>query len=424
MTAGVPVLADVFPFVNGGANFKSTFQDAFTNIIKANNGVSVKNFITVFGQAIGEAGDPAALLSNREIPMGGFNVKLKTGNFGVIQALSASTTLATQIPYAIQSVQQGGAASGILAVQALAGLGSGGAVSMYHTRSADANTPLALGVGDFLGTIKWYGVDTANAVIECANIKSSVVTNAAGHIDTNLIISLPVGGVDAIRMAIASDGSVLIGTGAIVPVASSILSISGSGTKGMLLPSATTAQKNAIAAPATLLTLMDSDRNAPAVFDGVNWEEIPLVQQSRVAANFAVTNSAVLVNITGLTANVSAGKTYRFRAFVPLSCIAAQGFTLAIAGTATATAIIIDAQAFDGVGGAAALYAQTNALGNTLFTGSGAIFGSTNVGAYITGTITVNAAGTLTVQLAQDVAAPATAATAFRGSFFEVTQIA
>lgn len=50
----------------------SFFIDCFdNNEWDANNGLSIKNWTTVLGQDIGEAGDPAKLLSDREIPMDG-----------------------------------------------------------------------------------------------------------------------------------------------------------------------------------------------------------------------------------------------------------------------------------------------------------------------------------------------------------------
>lgn len=46
------------------------------------NGLSVENSKVVLGQALGTAGDPAALLDNREIPIGSFSLLLRQGVFG------------------------------------------------------------------------------------------------------------------------------------------------------------------------------------------------------------------------------------------------------------------------------------------------------------------------------------------------------
>src|SRR5687768_3442053 len=40
----------------------------------ANNGLSIKDRNVQLGQSVGAAGNPAALLDNREIPMNGFNL--------------------------------------------------------------------------------------------------------------------------------------------------------------------------------------------------------------------------------------------------------------------------------------------------------------------------------------------------------------
>ena len=85
---------------------------------------------------------------------------------------------------------------------------------------------------------------------------------------------------------------------------------------------------------------------------------------ARVSADFSVTSSAVLVNATGLSISVAAGRTYSFDVYLSCTCAAAGGVKAAIAGTATATNIIYDGWALD----TNAIKGQANsaALGGTV----------------------------------------------------------
>jgi hypothetical protein len=133
----------------------------------------------------------------------------------------------------------------------------------------------------------------------------------------------------------------------------------------------------------------------------------------KVASDFDTGNSTTLANITGLSTTVRAGRTYSFTAELFTTSDVAAGVKFAIAGTATATAIIYEAL----VHNAGVLVAQTRAT--ALGTEVGAVTAVTVAKCTITGTITVNAAGTLTVQMAQN-AGNATGSVALRGSSFIV----
>ena len=146
--------------------------------------------------------------------------------------------------------------------------------------------------------------------------------------------------------------------------------------------------------------------------------EFSLVQKTRVSTQFDVTNSATLVDVTGLTANVAAGATYKFKLIVYGACDIVAGLQIAFAGTATATAII-----YQGVFGEAASPVLNTNRATALATGCPVGSGSTAPYSIFTGTITVNAAGTLTVQMAEEVATPATTASILVGSNFVVEQI-
>jgi hypothetical protein len=135
--------------------------------------------------------------------------------------------------------------------------------------------------------------------------------------------------------------------------------------------------------------------------------------QKRVAADFDTGNSTTLANITGLSVTLAAGRTYSFVAELYTTSDVAAGVKFAIGGTATATAIVYEAI----VHNAGVLVAQTRAT--ALATEVGAVTAVTVAKCTITGTITVNAAGTLTVQMAQNVG-NATGSMALRGSSFIV----
>lgn len=111
---------------------------------------------------------------------------------------------------------------------------------------------------------------------------------------------------------------------------------------------------------------------------------------------FAVTSNTTLANITGLTRPVEAGRTYAFRAVMQTTAAATGGVKFAVSGTATATSI-----SYEGIlSGGAALIAQTRAtaLDTTVCASTTTTAGTCT----IEGVIVVNAAGTLTMQFAQN----------------------
>ncbi len=144
-------------------------------------------------------------------------------------------------------------------------------------------------------------------------------------------------------------------------------------------------------------------------------EQVFSVHNARVSTQFDKTSDTTLANVTGLTVNVSAAGVYSFEAVLYTSANVAGGVKCAIAGTATATAIVYEALVFD----AGALVAQTRAT--SLGTAVGGITIATAAHITIRGTITVNAAGTLTVQFAQN-ASTGTASSVLVGSTFRTTK--
>jgi hypothetical protein len=138
--------------------------------------------------------------------------------------------------------------------------------------------------------------------------------------------------------------------------------------------------------------------------------------EARATANTSITSSTTLVPVTGLTTNVQAGRTYGFQAELSGTWAAAGGVRAAIAGTATATNIVYDGwivdSAANGIKGNAQSAALAGVVANAATTGTAGHV-------TISGTITVNAAGTLLVQAAQSVS-NAGATVILQGSTFFV----
>lgn len=136
--------------------------------------------------------------------------------------------------------------------------------------------------------------------------------------------------------------------------------------------------------------------SAPNVDVDVNgW--INYAGTSRVSTQFDKTTNTTLANITGLTSTLVAGRTYAFKARLFIDSSAVGGYKLAIAGTATATAIIYNINVLNNATNAFTITSRQTALAGS----AGAAVGTSEYGE-INGLITVNAGGTLTVQFAQN----------------------
>jgi len=132
----------------------------------------------------------------------------------------------------------------------------------------------------------------------------------------------------------------------------------------------------------------------------------------RVDTQFDKTSDTTLANVNDLSFNVRAGRTYKFKAVLYTTSINTAGVKAAIGGTATATSIIYDGVTTD---------TGTLAKGrSTALAGTVGALTNTTVGMIvIEGVIVVNAAGTLTVQFAQNVS-QGTASSVLVGSTFEL----
>jgi hypothetical protein len=137
-----------------------------------------------------------------------------------------------------------------------------------------------------------------------------------------------------------------------------------------------------------------------------------------VSTQFDKTTSTALANITGLTANVVASGVYKFKAVLFVNSAVTGGQKYSIAGTATATSIIFQILTLANQGNTYNINEQLTSLGSS---GGEASNNGLNY-TEITGTIVVNAAGTLTVQFAQN--ASSGTSSVLVGSTFEVSRVA
>lgn len=122
---------------------------------------------------------------------------------------------------------------------------------------------------------------------------------------------------------------------------------------------------------------------------------IETIGQSRVSSDFTQTSNATLSAITGLSATLTAGKTYAFEILL-YTTESAGGVQVDLnGGTATATSIVGECLLFDnkGINAETRIAALNTNLCNSLFPTSGYI--------QINGTITVNAGGTFIPEFAQ-----------------------
>jgi hypothetical protein len=117
----------------------------------------------------------------------------------------------------------------------------------------------------------------------------------------------------------------------------------------------------------------------------------------RVSAQFDVASNATPANVPGLSVNVLAGRSYAFEAMCFLTAGVVGGSKWAIGGTCTATGIIYDIVLTDETSNAITITSRQTALG-----GASGQAGTTSGICWISGLITVNAAGTLTVQFSQN----------------------
>lgn len=137
----------------------------------------------------------------------------------------------------------------------------------------------------------------------------------------------------------------------------------------------------------------------------------------RCTAQVDRSTSTALTNITGLSVALAAGGAYAFSAYIPGTATANGGakFAIGTSDTLTATSISYTGRNMNGT--------TINAVSTT--TTLGAVVGAATAvltNALIEGTIVVNAAGTMTVQIAQN-ASHADTTSAYVNGNLRVTRI-
>jgi hypothetical protein len=137
-----------------------------------------------------------------------------------------------------------------------------------------------------------------------------------------------------------------------------------------------------------------------------------------VTTNFSVATSTTLTAVTGLSTTVVAGGTYIFRAYLPITVDGTNGIQIATNGTATWTSINQTLFAYTGVASTFTMTNSTTATPGTLLLDST----TANTLAIIEGTVKINAAGTLGIQICQKVSG-ATAAVVKANASFTVTRV-
>lgn len=140
---------------------------------------------------------------------------------------------------------------------------------------------------------------------------------------------------------------------------------------------------------------------------------------ARNSAQFDKTSDTTLANVTGLTfdkGELQAGRIYEFEAILYTTSNVGGGVKFAVSGTATATAIIYEAIVFNG----GSVTAQGR--GTALDAAVGAVTTVNAALCRINGRITVNVAGTITIQFAQN-ASNGAASSVLVGSTFKLWQV-
>lgn len=126
--------------------------------------------------------------------------------------------------------------------------------------------------------------------------------------------------------------------------------------------------------------------------------------------------NTTVASISGLSVNVIAGATYVFRAYLPVTVDGTGGIKIAIGGTATWTSVNETAYAYTG-SAIATVNNATAAPGTTL---TAALTSYNSI--IIEGTVKINAAGTLAVQMAQN-APGGSASSVLVNASFTVTRV-
>lgn len=131
---------------------------------------------------------------------------------------------------------------------------------------------------------------------------------------------------------------------------------------------------------------------------------------------FSATSNVVMANVPGLSVNVTAAGTYAFHVHLATTAAGAGGVQVGLGGTSTWTSINTTGYAYT-ASNVAVTTGTTATPGTAVVADTAAV-----IGVVLEGVIVVNAAGTVTVQFAQNVS-NATASSVFANSYMQLIRI-
>lgn len=401
----------------GSGNLRATSPRITTSILDANGNIhlaltatgSAVNYLTYANSAAG--GNPTLTATGSDTDIGARFAGKGSGFFGFTPASSLSTTVTITHSDATPRVQIG----------TLTGDATQGSIYFGNLTPTSTNYAMRGDGGQLLlnansavylthaGVSKFQVTSSANRTPSSWHYAwTSSSTDANGTADTGFIRLAA--GVIRTSNASTGQGSFCVGC------TSTVGSIGTSGT-GVLALSGSTAPSSS---PADTVQAYSNDAAAGAheLYTRNEAGEVNRLTglSARNSAQFDITSSTTLTNVTGLSRNVEANRVYAFYAYLQTTANVAGGIKFSVSGTATATAISYEGT----LQAAAALVAQTRAtaLDTTVCAST-----TTTVGTcVINGVIQVNAAGTLTIAFAQN-ASNGAASSVLANQSFQLTPI-
>lgn len=203
------------------------------------NGLSVVGTNVVFGQSLGQSGNPAILTSPREIPTGANNVfytgtgKMSIGyadsSVAPIPVLDVKGSLGVTVntasyPLALNSgvggtmhvSHQGGTWGLVVSKSGAVSANYGSLLTFYRTAGADTNTRTVVNAGQPIGSIVYQAIAADNLSVATSGAIQHRVASSTGGVVRGyfeLITSEPTGFITAGKLTLSADGNVTIGTG-------------------------------------------------------------------------------------------------------------------------------------------------------------------------------------------------------------------
>jgi len=147
------------------------------------------------------------------------------------------------------------------------------------------------------------------------------------------------------NMTIDKNGNVAISGS--TPAASAVLDVVST-TKGFLPPRMTSAQKDAIASPASGLIVYDNTTDEVNYFDGTDWKPLTTMY-SLNASTQSFVSTTTLADVTGLSVSIEANKSYHVKVLLFMS-VGAGGIKAGLNGPAGFTSLHYVVQLSTGVG--------------------------------------------------------------------------